>query len=77
METLVYVLGFIIGALGTSFLLYHLRMRKLLHTQHKLIVDGTLLMASMAKELSDLKESNKKEASKDTSCNDSDKVKEE
>lgn len=37
METLLYVLGFIIGALGTSFLLYLLKTRKTLRQQHELI----------------------------------------
>ena len=37
METLLYVLGFIIGALGTWFLLYFLKTRKVLRSQHELI----------------------------------------
>lgn len=41
METLLYVLGFVIGALGTWFLFYFLKTRKLLRTQHKLILDLT------------------------------------
>lgn len=35
METMLYVAGFIIGILGTSFLLYYLKTRKLLRTQHQ------------------------------------------
>lgn len=41
METMLYVAGFIIGILGTSFLLYYLKTRKLLRTQHHLILDLT------------------------------------
>lgn len=44
METLLYVLGFVIGALGTWFLLYFLKTRKLLRTQHKLILDLTFAL---------------------------------
>jgi hypothetical protein len=44
METLVYVLGFIIGALGTSFFLYYRKTRKLLLAQHRLVLDLTLAL---------------------------------
>ena len=44
METLLYVLGFVIGALGTSFLLYFLKTRKLLRTQHELILNLTFAL---------------------------------
>lgn len=44
METLVYVLGFIIGALGTWFFLYYRKTRKLLLAQHKLILDLTIAL---------------------------------
>lgn len=44
METLLYVAGFIIGALGTSFLLYFLKTRKTLRMQHELIKIFTLKM---------------------------------
>lgn len=37
METLLYVAGFIIGVLGTWFLLYFLKTRKTLRVQHELI----------------------------------------
>lgn len=60
METLLYVLGLIIGALGTWFLLYFLKTRKLLRSQHKLIINSMVIMASMSKEIADLKKSGKK-----------------
>lgn len=44
METLLYVCGFIIGVLGTSFLLYFLKTRKILRMQHELIEMFTLKM---------------------------------
>lgn len=44
METMLYVAGFIIGILGTSFLLYYLKTRKLLRTQHHLILDLTFAL---------------------------------
>lgn len=44
METLLYVCGFIIGVLGTSFLLYFLKTRKTLRLQHELIKIFTLKM---------------------------------
>lgn len=44
METLVYVLGFIIGALGTWFLLYYLKTRKTLRTQHEVIMNLTFAL---------------------------------
>lgn len=44
METLLYVAGFIIGVLGTSFLLYFLKTRKTLRMQHELIKMFTLKM---------------------------------
>lgn len=44
METLVYVLGFTIGALGTSFFLYYRKTRKLLLAQHKLVLDLTIAL---------------------------------
>lgn len=37
METLLYVAGFIIGVLGTWFLLYFLKTRKTLRMHHELI----------------------------------------
>ena len=44
METLLYVAGFIIGVLGTSFLLYFLKTRKTLRMQRELITMFTLKM---------------------------------
>ena len=44
METLLYAEGFIIGVLGTSFLLYFLKTRKTLRMQHELIEMFTLKM---------------------------------
>lgn len=44
METLLYVAGFIIGVLGTWFLLYYLKTRKTLRMQHELIKMFTLKM---------------------------------
>lgn len=44
METLLYVAGFIIGVLGTWFLLYFLKTRKTLRMQHELIKMFTLKM---------------------------------
>lgn len=46
METLLYVAGFIIGVLGTWFLLYYLKTRKLLRMQHELIEMFTLKMVA-------------------------------
>jgi hypothetical protein len=63
METLLYVLGFVIGALGTSFLLYFLKTRKLLRTQHKLILD--LGLALVGREIT---EGMKKERDDKRSC---------
>lgn len=54
METLLYVLGFVIGALGTWFLLYFLKTRKLLHEQHELILH--LTFALVGKDLSKKRE---------------------
>ena len=44
METLLYVAGFIIGVLGTWFLLYFLKTRKTLRMQYELIKIFTLKM---------------------------------
>lgn len=44
METLLYVCGFIIGVLGTSFLLYFLKTRKTLRMRRELITMFTLKM---------------------------------
>ena len=50
METLLYAEGFIIGVLGTSFLLYFLKIRKTLRMQHELIKLFTLKMIEDLKE---------------------------
>lgn len=44
METLVYVLGFIIGALATAHILHLIRTRKLINKQHKLILELTFAL---------------------------------
>lgn len=44
METLVYILGFVIGVLGTSFFLYYHKTKKLLKKQHELIMELTLIL---------------------------------
>lgn len=63
METLLYVLGFIIGALGTSFLLYFLKTRKLLQTQHELINILTIAaFGDKIKEHLDKKDCDKKDS---------------
>lgn len=64
METLLYVLGFVIGALGTWFLLYFLKTRKLLRSQHKLILDLTfaLLGKDIAKEREGMEKADKEMA---------------
>ena len=46
METLLYLCGFIIGVLGTSFLLYFLKTRKTLRMQRELITMFTLKMVA-------------------------------
>lgn len=46
MQTLLYVCGFIIGVLGTSFLLYFLKTRKTLRMQRELITIFTLKMVA-------------------------------
>jgi hypothetical protein len=63
METLLYVLGFIIGALGTSFLLYFLKTRKVLRTQHELIKILTITaFGDKIKEHLDKKDCDKKDS---------------
>ena len=62
METLLYAEGFIIGVLGTSFLLYFLKIRKTLRMQHELIKLFTLKMIEDLKEKVDkCKESGEEE----------------
>lgn len=59
METLVYALGFIIGALGTWFLLYYLKTRKTLRIQHKIIMD--LTFALVGKDIAEMMKKKDKE----------------
>ena len=59
METLLYVAGFIIGVLGTWFLLYFLKTRKTLRMQYELIKIFTLKMIA-----EDLKEKGSDEQEK-------------
>lgn len=69
MQTLLYVCGFIIGVLGTSFLLYFLKTRKTLRMQRELIKMFTFKMVA-----EDLKE--KVDKSKE-SCEDESKSQEQ
>ena len=64
METLLYVVGFIIGVLGTSFLLYFLKTRKTLRMQHELIQMFTLKMIAedLKEKVDERKESCKEES---------------
>lgn len=64
METLLYVLGFVIGALGTSFLLYFLKTRKLLRTQHELILNLTFALVGkdVAKKREEMEKADKEMA---------------
>lgn len=54
METLLYALGFIIGALGTAFLLYFLKTRKTLRQQHEIIVEFPLVLHALTKKIVEL-----------------------
>lgn len=67
METLLYVCGFIIGVLGTSFLLYFLKTRKTLRMQHKLIEMFTLKMIAedLKEKVDERKESDEQEKPKE------------
>jgi hypothetical protein len=64
METLLYVAGFIIGVLGTSFLLYFLKTRKTLRMQYELIKMFTLKMIAedLKEKVDERKESCKEES---------------
>ena len=63
METLLYVLGFSIGALGTWVLLYFLKTRKVLRSQHELIKILTITASGdKIKEHLDKKECDKKDS---------------
>lgn len=54
METLLYLLGFIIGALGTWFLIYFLKTGKLLRKQHEVI--SSLIFALVGKDIAKKRE---------------------
>lgn len=54
METLLYVAGFIIGTLGTSFLLYFLKTRKTLRQQHEIIMEFPLVLHALTKKIVEL-----------------------
>ena len=64
METLLYVLGFVIGALGTWFLLYFLKTRKHLRTQHEIILNLTFALVGkdVAKKREELEKADKESA---------------
>ena len=57
METLVYLLGFLLGAIGTWFLVYFLKTRKTLRQQHKIIMEFPLVLAMLTKKIKEGKES--------------------
>lgn len=61
METMLYVLGFVIGALGTWFLLYFLKTRKTLRQQHDIIMEFPLVLHALTKKLVELQEDKKSE----------------
>lgn len=54
METLLYVLGFVIGTLGTWFLLYFLKTRKTLRQQHEIIMEFPLVLHALTKKIVEL-----------------------
>lgn len=62
METMIYVLGFIIGALGTLFLLYFLRTRKTLREQNELIMEFPMVLHALVSKLRDLEQGGNKES---------------
>lgn len=63
METLLYVLGFIIGALGTWFLLYFLKTRKTLRQQHEIIMEFPLVLHALTKKIVELQKGKKSDES--------------
>lgn len=67
METLLYVAGFIIGVLGTWFLLYFLKTRKTLRMQHALIEMFTLKMIAedLKEKVDERKDSDEQEKPKE------------
>lgn len=62
METLLYVLGFVIGVLGTSFLLYFLKTRKTLRQQHEIIMEFPLVLHALTKKIVELQTGKDKES---------------
>lgn len=62
METMIYVLAFISGALGTSFLLYILRTRKTLREQNELIIEFSMVLHALQSKLRDLEQGGNKES---------------
>lgn len=64
METLFYVEGFIIGVLGTSFLLYYLKTRKTLRQQDEIILSLTFALAGkdIAKKREEMEKADKEMA---------------
>lgn len=62
METLLYVLGFVIGALGTWFLLYFLKTRKTLRQQHEIIMEFPLVLHALTKKIVELQTGKDKES---------------
>lgn len=68
METLIFSLCFIIGALGTAFVLYYLRTRRLLKTQHELLMESSTLVAVLAKELAKVKDGDASEPASEKPC---------
>jgi hypothetical protein len=75
METLIFSLCFIIGALGTAFVLYYLRTRKLLKTQHELLMESSTLVAVLAKELAKAKDGDTSEPAPEKPCDSKAKAK--
>ncbi len=59
---MIYVLGFIIGALGTSFLLYFLRTRKTLREQQELIIEFSMVVHALVNKLRELEQGGNKES---------------
>lgn len=62
METLLNVLGFVIGALGTSFLLYFLKTRKTLRQQHEIIMENIFVLHVLTKKITELQTGKDKES---------------
>ena len=79
METLIFALCFIIGALGTWFLLYFLKTRKTLRQQHEIIMEFPLVLHALTKKLVELQTGKDKESAeqndKPTPCDEKSEVK--